>query len=714
MLLSNFKQINSNQISGSVRRLHQYNSFESPIMIVCYTNHALDQLLVLISKFIGINDIVRIGGRSKEKSLDECNLQYLKKTTRVRERNFYEARERLNNTIKSIIQLLKELKYPSQLNYYKLNKFCEESLWNSFFSKISRSIIMEKDKIFMNWLGLGEKEYTFDRKHFIDFATDITDNDEDDFATDITNNDEDDFATDITNNDEVDFQNIIQEKLFEHTKEACLNLEKNIKLSEKANDESNNYNLEEAELFNEQREIDDDHEQKELIWRMMANEIIENDKREVLEEKKAKEPYSQHNKRNISRINHRRQVQIQNLNKYCEMSELEVAELTNLWDLNLINRVRFYKYLCNKYYEELNKRLTRLKEIYERNEAELLACKEAESYRLIQSKKVIGMTTTGASKHHSLVKLIKPKIIIAEEAAEVFESHIITCLSESCEQLILIGDNEQLCPTPNLYKLSKYYNLNVSLFERLVNNKIPKVRLNVQHRMRPEISFFMQHFYDDLVDNDSVKDFENIKGLTKNIFFIDHRFKEEGDEESLSKSNIFEAQYLTRLCDYLLKQNYEAEKITILVAYGGQLLKMKSSFDDFYKSTPTAHPDLHKVRITPIDNYQGEENEIILLSLVRSNIYKSIGFLAVSNRVCVAMSRARKGFYIIGNFEHLAQNSKLWAKVVSNAEKKQIIGQTLSLVCQNHPDKLLVIKSIDDFKFCVNGGCEEICKERLM
>ena len=89
--------------------------------LVCYTNHALDQLLVLISKFIDIKDIVRIGGRSKEKILDECNLQYLKSTTRVRERNFYEAREQLNNTIKSTIQLLKELKNPLQLNYYKLN-----------------------------------------------------------------------------------------------------------------------------------------------------------------------------------------------------------------------------------------------------------------------------------------------------------------------------------------------------------------------------------------------------------------------------------------------------------------------------------------------------------------------------------------------------------------------------------------------------------------
>ena len=47
------------------------------------------------------------------------------------------------------------------------------------------------------------------------------------------------------------------------------------------------------------------------------------------------------------------------------------------------------------------------------------------------------------------------------------------------------------------------------------------------------------------------------------------------------------------------------------------------------------------VRVTAVDNYQGEENDIILLSLVRSNEDNQIGFLKTDNRVCVAISRAK-------------------------------------------------------------------------
>lgn len=59
--------------------------------------------------------------------------------------------------------------------------------------------------------------------------------------------------------------------------------------------------------------------------------------------------------------------------------------------------------------------------------------------------------------------------------------------------------------------------------------------------------------------------------------------------------------------------------------------------------------DHRKVRISTVDNYQGEENDIILLSLVRSNNFDQIGFLKTSNRICVALSRARNGLYIFGN-----------------------------------------------------------------
>jgi superfamily I DNA and/or RNA helicase len=57
---------------------------------------------------------------------------------------------------------------------------------------------------------------------------------------------------------------------------------------------------------------------------------------------------------------------------------------------------------------------------------------------------------------------------------------------------------------------------------------------------------------------------------------------------------------------------------------------------------------LKEVRIMVVDNFQGEENDIILLSLVRSNTEAKIGFLKTENRVCVALSRAKMGFYIIG------------------------------------------------------------------
>ena len=57
------------------------------------------------------------------------------------------------------------------------------------------------------------------------------------------------------------------------------------------------------------------------------------------------------------------------------------------------------------------------------------------------------------------------------------------------------------------------------------------------------------------------------------------------------------------------------------------------------------------VRVTTVDNYQGEENDVIILSLVRSNQEGSVGFLGTDNRVCVALSRARNGFYAFGNFK---------------------------------------------------------------
>lgn len=102
---------------------------------------------------------------------------------------------------------------------------------------------------------------------------------------------------------------------------------------------------------------------------------------------------------------------------------------------------------------------------------------------------------------------------VVEEAAEVLEAHIVTTLCEQTEHLILIGDHQQLKPNPTVFELAKKYNLETSLFERMIKNGIEYYPLSLQHRMRPEISdLLVPHIYKSLRDHPSVSLYENIRG----------------------------------------------------------------------------------------------------------------------------------------------------------------------------------------------------------
>ena len=183
-------------------------------------------------------------------------------------------------------------------------------------------------------------------------------------------------------------------------------------------------------------------------------------------------------------------------------------------------------------------------------------------------------------------------------------------------------------------------------------------------------------------------------------FFCTQKFLSEGK----SRSNDHEAKFLTALCRYFIQQGYLREQITILTAYSGQLLKLRREMSEdktFFEG----------VRVTAVDNFQGEENDIILLSLVRSD---SIGFLKIANRVCVALSRARKGFYIIGNATLLeGQDPDLWKKIIADMREQENLGDHLKLVCQNHPQNVIYASSAEDFENAPEGGCKEPCGRKL-
>ena len=114
-----------------------------------------------------------------------------------------------------------------------------------------------------------------------------------------------------------------------------------------------------------------------------------------------------------------------------------------------------------------------------------------------------------------------------------------------------------------------------------------------------------------------------------------------------------------------------------------------------------------------MDNFQGEENDIILLSLVRSNEEGKIGFLQTENRVCVALSRAKKGFFCVGNISLLKEKSDLWGRIIDDMEERGNVGKALTLTCQNHPRNVIHASRADDFKKAPEGGCTVPCATRL-
>ena len=161
-----------------------------------------------------------------------------------------------------------------------------------------------------------------------------------------------------------------------------------------------------------------------------------------------------------------------------------------------------------------------------------------------------------------------------EEAAEVFEAHALCTMNKNTKHVILIGDHKQLRPKPATYEIGRHYNLDISLFERMIQfKKNEKNQLECQHRMRPEISkLITPSIYKTLYNSESVFKYPNVKGLVKNVYFIDHQHQESHtprNEESWQ--NVHEAQFLAAFANHLLKQGYLPEEITILSTYSAQV-----------------------------------------------------------------------------------------------------------------------------------------------
>ncbi|CAF4522009.1 unnamed protein product [Rotaria sp. Silwood2] len=419
---------------------------------------------------------------------------------------------------------------------------------------------------------------------------------------------------------------------------------------------------------------------------------------------------NQTNEKEYQQINIEQLEYMQHLlnNRTAFLSDDEVKNLKELWStsINKDQRQALYRYWLWKYVQLLTDEWFHLNEQYDENHKSMQELWFANDQIYMDKAFIIAMTTHCASRYQKVLKQIAPRICIVEEAAEVFESHIVTAIGERIDHLILIGDHVQLRPSPNVYTLAKHFNLDVSLFERLIKNKMPSVQLCVQHRSIPIISSLTHHFYDiPILNHESVYNHPSIIGIAHPLYFIDHRNFEENVADDVSKRNPYESTYILQLADYLLKQGYEKSDITILTTYMGQRQQIQKSINQL--------KHLKGIHVTVVDNFQGEENRIVLLSLVRSNADQRLGYVAVDNRICVALSRAQNGFYVIGNFHLLTEQNETWKIIVHKMKQLKLIGSGLPIHCPNHFDNQIICIHPNDFNKRPLGGCGLKCEVRL-
>ncbi|KAK1220258.1 hypothetical protein PQX77_016994 [Marasmius sp. AFHP31] len=351
--------------------------------------------------------------------------------------------------------------------------------------------------------------------------------------------------------------------------------------------------------------------------------------------------------------------------------------------------------------------------------------KDESRRRLLSRVDLIGCTTNGAAKLTSLLTTLAPKVLIVEEAGQVLEAHILASLVPSVEHLICIGDPQQLRPTLANYNLSMdsdrgrlLYQLDRSLMERLADNSLPMSQINIQRRMRPSISHHIRTIlYPRLEDHTSVSSYPPVAGMQKDVFFFSHMHAEDGAEGAVSRTNKFEVAMIVDLVKYFLKQDaYSAPgDIAVLCAYLGQLQKVRAAMKNLQIDVALDDRDSEElekhgiedenpvekvavakhIRLGTVDVFQGEEAKIVIVSLVRNtgtlqSENASIGFLKSSNRINVALSRAKHGMYILGNASNLRQNPT-WRTIVDEMEAKDQIGFGLPISCPRHPDQTAII-----------------------
>lgn len=341
------------------------------------------------------------------------------------------------------------------------------------------------------------------------------------------------------------------------------------------------------------------------------------------------------------------------------------------------------------YYQKMDRLKSRAAEIELRINAELFG-----------EARVIACTLVGSGHH--LLEGMKFGTLFIDEAAQALEAACWIPMKRA-SRVILAGDHCQLPPTVKSIAALRA-GLGKTLMERIAENKPEVVTLlKIQYRMNDEIMRFSSDwFYGGKVESAPQIKYRSVLDYDHPITWIDTsneenqitiegedapedsastassvsaanqnsdlNFKEQFVGESFGRINKAEAELtLLTLAEYFTKigkQRVLEERIDvgIISPYRAQVQYLKKLIKkyEFFK------PYRRLISVNTVDGFQGQERDVILISLVRSNDEGQIGFLKDLRRMNVAMTRARMKLIILGNKDTMTKHpfyKKLWEYV---------------------------------------------------
>ncbi|WP_337045076.1 AAA domain-containing protein [Emticicia sp. 17c] len=274
---------------------------------------------------------------------------------------------------------------------------------------------------------------------------------------------------------------------------------------------------------------------------------------------------------------------------------------------------------------------------------------------VVAKAQVITATLVG-SNNYTVAKL-RFNTVIIDEAGQALEPACWIPVLKA-QKVVLAGDHCQLPPTVKSNEAGRQ-GLNTTLLEKLVElHPESVVLLEEQYRMHEQImAFSSQVFYQNrlkaneavakrlLFDNDSAVAFIDTAGCS-----FDEKL------EGTSTTNPEEAAFLFKHLHLLvgqLKPYYDVKHfptIAVISPYKEQIRILQ----DLLANSPDLEEYASKIAINTIDSFQGQERDIVYISMTRSNEEGNIGFLADIRRMNVAMTRARKKLVIVGDSATLA------------------------------------------------------------